>query len=254
MKNSIYVTVFLLLFITATIFPDNIRLAADMWMPYNGDGKTETGYMLDLAKTVFEGEGHQVAYEVVPWSRAVTQTREGTYDGIIGAYKTDAPDFIYPENEQGLAGQVFYVKKETNWRYGGINSLNDIRLAVILDYSYYPELDGYIKANKANESRIKISFGTQPLESNMNNLITGHVDAVVDNSYVLEYTINKLKIKDKLVSGGIGSKQEKMYIAFSPKNTKSATYAKMLSDGIDKLRKSGKLQNILDRYGLKDWK
>jgi len=45
-----------------------------------------------------------------------------------------------------------------------------------------------------------------------------------------------------------------VYIAFSPFFKQSKTYAKILSDGIIKYRKNGKLQKILNKYGLKDWK
>lgn len=41
-------------------FADTLTLKADFWMPYNGDGKTDTGYMLDIAKAIFESKGHKI--------------------------------------------------------------------------------------------------------------------------------------------------------------------------------------------------
>ena len=46
---------------------------------------------------------------------------------------------------------------------------------------------------------------------------------------------------------------EKIYIAFSPQKPESHKLAKILSEGMLKLRESGKLEEILNKYGLSDW-
>ena len=45
-----------------------------------------------------------------------------------------------------------------------------------------------------------------------------------------------------------------IYIAFSPKRADSQRYARMLSEGVVQLRRTGRLAVILSKYGLKDWK
>ncbi len=122
---------------------------------------------------------------------------------------------------------------------------------MIKDYTYYPELDAYIKANP---SRIVTAFGEEPLKDNLRLLLGGGVDVVIDSTAVLAYTVGKLGMNGKVVSVGTGGAPLKMYIAFSPANPKSKEYAKILSDGMDSLRKSGKLKAILAKYGLADWK
>lgn len=44
------------------------------------------------------------------------------------------------------------------------------------------------------------------------------------------------------------------YIACSPAKESSKVLMKLVDEGTDKLRQSGELQKILDKYGLKDWK
>jgi polar amino acid transport system substrate-binding protein len=244
---------FSMVFLASPLGADTITIAADNWMPYNGDGKTETGYMVDCAREIFAKAGHTIVYEVVPWSRAIEEARSGVYNGIIGAAEGDAPDFVFPAVELGFAGQGFLTRKSLAWKYDGIKSLAGIKLAVIQDYSYFPELDEYIKVNKNDKKRIDFGFGTNPLESNLKKLAEGQVDALVDNSYVLKYVVAKLKLQDKVSSGG-GVPPDRLYIAFSPANPKSKTYAKILSDGIEQLRRSGRLKEILAKYGLVDWK
>ena len=44
-----------------------------------------------------------------------------------------------------------------------------------------------------------------------------------------------------------------VYIAFSPANKKSAEYAAILDRGVERLRASGELDEIMAHYGLEDW-
>jgi len=66
---------------------------------------------------------------------------------------------------------------------------------------------------------------------------------------------------DKIEDAGIdpiSSKESldesKLYIAFSPKNPKSKEYAKLITDGIEQMRLSGELSQILAKYKLTDWR
>jgi polar amino acid transport system substrate-binding protein len=233
---------------------DTIKLAADSWMPYNGDGKTEIGYFLDVAKKVFGDAGHTLVFEAMPWARAIDSARKGTVNGIVGAVEDDAPDFIFPRNELAMVNTEFFVKKGNPWRFKGIESLKKIRLSVIKEYAYYGELDAYIKENQNSKDRLDIAFGDNPLEDNFQKLIGGRVDVIVDGGAVLKYTANSMKVTAEVESAGIGSPGSPTYIAFSPTLGTSRKYAELLSDGIDRLRKSGELKKILAAYGLTDWK
>ncbi len=45
-----------------------ITLAADIWCPYNCDSKDERpGFMVELAKEIFQKKGINVQYVIVPW-------------------------------------------------------------------------------------------------------------------------------------------------------------------------------------------
>ena len=116
----------------------------------SGDGKAETGLVVDIAKAVIEAKGHTVSYTVASWSRAIEDCRSGQYNAIIGATIEDAPDFVYPVEEQCQIRFAFFAKKGSPWKYRGIDSLKTIRLAVIQDYGYEQELLDYIKVYKSH--------------------------------------------------------------------------------------------------------
>jgi polar amino acid transport system substrate-binding protein len=256
MKNKpcSVIFLFLLLFCHSALFADQITIAADPWMPYTGAGKPAEGYLIDIARKVFRRHGHTVVYKVVPWSAALRNTRSGVFQGAAGAYKTDAPDFVFPENELGVSIHKCYVRKGDPWRFKGLSSLGGRRLGAISDYSYGDSLDGYIRDNRTNPKRIFLSNGDNALPLLIKMLLDKRIDEIIENSMVMDHGISEFKAWDKLQDAGTDGIAYNVYIGFSPKNPRSKRYAKLLSDGIADLRKTGELNDILRKYGLVDWR
>ncbi|THB80895.1 MAG: hypothetical protein D3926_04855 [Desulfobacteraceae bacterium] len=234
---------------------ETLTLVADEWPPFNGvPNSSQEGYIVDVARAVFEDQGIRVDYQVLPWRRAVEMTRDGMYNGVIGASKTDAPGFIFPEEELSRNFLSFYVRKGFPWRFTRPSDVEQVSLAVIAGYDYRQWLLGYIDSHRDNPDRIQVMTGNTPLERNLKKLINGRVDAVVDNEAVILNLAVKMGITHQIMAAGYGSEPSYIYIAFSPKKPQSGRYAKMLTHGVTQLRQSGKLAKILMTYGLKDWK
>lgn len=242
-----------LLFTGWLCFADTITIAADEWLPFTGNEKEQNGYMIEIAKKVFEKHGHTVQFKNVPWSRAVTEAEKGTYTAIAGAYVSDAPSFIFPTEEQGLGIDAFYTLNASTWRFASYESLSSIILGVIQDYSYGDEMDAYITKNEKTGKINKISGSDNLTHRLIQMLQQKRIDVFIENRNVCNYTMKLNKITDVKEVGACKT-SNKIFIAFTPKNAKTAAYAKILSDGMIELRKSGELKTILEKYGLKDWK
>ncbi|MBF0101697.1 MAG: transporter substrate-binding domain-containing protein [Desulfobacterales bacterium] len=258
MANFIRTTfIFIVLLFNFCVFngyAEVITLRADEWCPYNCQpNANQRGFMIELAEIVFKKAGHTIDYQIMPWARAIQDTRKGKVNAIVGAGKEDAPDFIFPENEQGQMISAFYVKKEESWRYNNMESLKDKILGVINDYSYNTEIDKYIKENKKNDKLIQVASGNDALTTNVKKLLAGRIHVLVEDRNVMAQYI-KTNSQDNAIQEAGTSGSDTLYFAFSPANTNSAAYAKLLSDGVVELRKSGELKIILEKYGLKDWK
>lgn len=125
-----------------------ISLIADEWPPFNiKPGSDREGYIVDIARKIFEAQGYTVVYTNQPWKRAVEMTRAGRYDGAIGASKTDAAGFIFPSEELARNKLAFYVKKGSGWQYKGPSSIAATTIGTIAGYDYRPWLLEYIEAN-----------------------------------------------------------------------------------------------------------
>jgi len=230
-----------------------ITICADYWHPFNGTaGSDAPGYIVEIAETIFKKAGYRVDYQTMPWERAIDMTRAGEFNAIVGAFKTDVPDFVFPDAEMGIAETVFLVRKETAWRYTGVDSLPLVKIGIAKGYGYGQRMDDYVRANADNSTRIEVLYGEDVVARNLHKLAMGRIDAVVDVRAVFEYTIAKEGMEGKFIEAGTIS-TDKVYIAFSPRQSDSKKYAEILSNGILELRSSGELERILFKYGCKDW-
>lgn len=256
MKKCIlfFISVMLMSFSTSYA-SEKIVIAGDSWCPFNCDEESSNkGYMVEIAQAVFSAKGYDVEYRVLPWVRALKLCRSGKIDGVIGAYKEDAPDFIFPEVELGMVGFSAFVRIDDSWEYKGINSLSSMVLGVISGYAYSDEVNGYIDANHKKMNKIQLMSGDSALENNIKKLEAGRIDVTIEADSVFWYTASQLGIKSKFKKAGLIIEPEQAYIAFSPALDSSSDFAKILSQGIVSLRASGQMQKILDKYGLSDWK
>lgn len=208
---------------------------------------------MEVAKEIFAKAGHTVEYKTMAWARALEECRKGAVAAVIGADAKEAPDFVFPNEAAAVIDNTFVVKKGNAWKYAGAASLDKLKLGAIQGYSYSGEVGDYIAANAKNATRVDMVGGDNALEMNLKKLAAGRVDVTVDAKPVLAYKLLKLNLADKVEYAG-SVDPSAIYIAFSPANPKSKEYAAILDKGIAEMRASGRLKQILDRYGVSDWK
>jgi len=164
--RKVLLGVFICAFLFGTLQADEITIASDDWLPFNGTpGSKNPGYMVEVAQKVFAERGHNIKYVSMPWARAIQKGREGVVNGIIGAYRGDAPDFIFPDNELGMIDNAMFVKKESKFTYKHVSSLQKESLACIIGYDYGEDINAYneqprSRAPRYQNSRSKLSCST----------------------------------------------------------------------------------------------
>ncbi|MBX7058585.1 MAG: transporter substrate-binding domain-containing protein [Leptospirales bacterium] len=233
-----------------------MSIRADLWCPFNCEAQgQQQGFMIDIAREAFALHGIQVDYALMNWARAIEETRDGKFSAIVGAYKSDAPDFIFPAEEIGRSRDIFMVQRGNRWRYRGPNSLAETKLGVVHEYGYGEEVDAYVEANRSNPDRIEVVYGDRGLDQNMRKLVLDRIGATVENETRMRYFLHRNPdIAAQVEAAGSPGVQQRTYIGFSPKRSDSAELAALLDDGIRQLRSSGRLARILEAYGLGDWK
>jgi len=232
-----------------------LTIRSDNWPPFNADPKdAKTGYMIEVLREIYGAAGDKVDYQLMSWDESLERVRKGEFNAVVGASVDDAPDFVFPKETFGINGNSIFVAAGSKWKYSGINSLETIRLGIIESYSYEDALDEYIKKN-VGSSRIVAVSGEDALPILITMLQQGKIDAIVEDTSVMIFSLVKSGVKPgTIVKAASLEEQIDLYVAFAPKLKSSQEYARRFDEGIVKLRKSGRLQAILARYGLKDWK
>jgi polar amino acid transport system substrate-binding protein len=229
---------------------DTISIRADSWFPMNGEpGSAKPGYMIELAEKIFSAAGHTVDYKLMPWERAVDSVRKGDFDCVVGAYKDDAPDFVYPQAVWGMDSTDFFKKADSSWTYTGLESLKGHKTGVLNGYAYGEEFDKFIVDNPTLFDGIGANNG---LENNIKKLQGGRIDIVVESPSVMGAKLKDMGVTGVVSAGTLGEATE-MYIACSPAKASSKDYVKLIDEGTSKLVASGEFAKILASYGMSDW-
>lgn len=235
--------------------PTKLVIASDLWCPYSCPpfGGKE-GFMVDVARAAFALRGVSIEYRIVPWTRAVNDARRLRVDGIIGAAKADAPDFIYPSEEQGVSGEILVYRTAENFSFTDTAALTAYKIGIIEGYTYGPEIQGYLNDNIDDPNRVYQATGNDATAKNLRLLMAKKLSLVLEDLNVAQQLIKENRFHRDLSVTHSVTAEEPIYIGFSPENPRSWVNAATLSDGMKKLRASGELAKILSRYGLKDWK
>lgn len=229
-----------------------ISIRSDDWCPFICDPASNTpGIMVEIARKAFSNPDYVIDVQVMEWSKALEETRQGHFTMVAGAYKTDAPDFVFPTEEQSFSRDCFYTQASSNWFYNGTKALENIKLATVEGYSYGDDVDTWIKANAA---AISPASGEAPLQDNLTKLSTGKADVLIESSAVMQWQLMQSSSPPKIRQAGCSGRGEELFIAISPKQTDAQALAQKLSKTTADMRASGELKKLLMKYGQYDWK
>ena len=228
----------------------SVVIAADPWCPHNCEaGSEHEGYMIDIAREAFGLSGINVEYVNMSWARALQQARDGYIDAVVGALPGDAPDFVFPDAATGYSTIALYTHPDNNWQYAGIDSLSQSKLLAINGYAYSPELDSYIEKYQDDPERVWVLSGPAPLSRSIELLHQQRSDVFPEDRYVMQWQLEQENNTESLRMAAV-IHESPIYVAFSPVGRDSAQLAALLSEGARALQSSGRVAEILTRYGL----
>jgi polar amino acid transport system substrate-binding protein len=231
---------------------ETIRLRADYWMPMNGEPDGERpGYVVEIARAVFEPAGDKVEYAKLAWDETLRACRAGEIEGAIGASRIEGEGMVLPKQTIGRSRVALWVRKDATWTYAKTKSLEAIKVGAIQSYSYWPDFDDYVKANAGGE-RLKLYTGDSPLPQAIRELRDGAIVAMPETMTVFIWNLRELGLQATDFRMAYVHEGDDFFIAFAPTDRGRALAARF-DQGLAKLRASGELGKIMQRYGLGDW-
>ncbi|MDR7335478.1 transporter substrate-binding domain-containing protein [Roseateles asaccharophilus] len=230
---------------------DEIVLASpSYWCPFScRAGAAQEGFTVDIVREIFGAAGHRVRLVNQNYSRALLDVRAGTYTATPSTFRSEAPDFVFPEQPISRNRYCVFTRRDSAWRYRGPASLDELDLVgVIRDYSYGAALDTAIKATPR---RFEVHTGDSLTERMLRRLKLGRMAAFIEEESLVAYTV---KLHPELAARSAGCEAPSYaYLALSPRHPQAQDYARTFSEGMLKLRRSGRLKAILAGYGLTEW-
>lgn len=245
----------MLLLLNVSVKAASLEVAADEWCPINCQpDATNPGYVVEVLKAVFAQD--DINYRVIPWKRAVLNVQKGLSAAAIGAGKdiTEREGLQVGQEPIGYIYDCLYVVSNSTVKYRGkADDLNSIkRLGIGLGYVYADGFKEWIDRPE-NAPKLFTASGDQPSVRNLRKLAAGSLDGMIEAGIVMDYQLLKTGLAQKVISAGCDT-PEPIYVAFGPKGSQGDVLVKRFDQGVTELRRSGKLAEILNKYGVKDWK
>ncbi len=225
-------------------------IRADSWCPYNCEPKSaQPGYMIEIIQQAAKAGGHTVDYATTPWSRALSEARDGQINGVVGMSSGDREGMLATE-KLGVDTTCFFVNAGDALKYSGPADLAKLQSVGVIQGYVYP--DEFMNWEKANAAKVQSVAGDNALELNIKKLAGKRIQAFIENETVVNYLRKSQPALKDVVSAGCMESTD-LFAGFGAKNPKSADIVKAINAKTAEMKKSGELKKLLDKYGAKAW-
>lgn len=234
-----------LLCLLATALPaqdkQRIVLASSDYVPHYGTELPRQGAVSEIVRRAFAYEGIDIEIAFMPFARALYDTQQGFYDGILAIWHT-------AEREQQLLySDAIYANQIVLFKRAGELQLTDDLNSVLQSDSTLGMVTGYAKSPLLLNSPLqKVSVATDDQVFRM--LALKRVDLIPADLQNGLYLLRQLpeplqQVRINWVTEPIEEKS--MHLAFPRQKAGSAELQLRFNRGLQQLRQSGELQQIL---------
>ncbi len=153
------------------------------------------GIDIELVAELFGRLELDYKIECVPWKRALFYIRSGKADVLLSGYKTaERKTFAsYPKVPIHLTVFSVFVRKGEGFAFNSVADLAGKRVSVPAGFSINAEFDS------AKESELFVSYETNTVASGFQMLMSGRVDAYVNERHVGLYALHEMGISNDVV-------------------------------------------------------
>ena len=159
-----------------------IQLATVQWEPYYGPELKNKGYISEITRTVFERAGYDVEIRFMPWKRAIHDTKNGYYDGLMGLYHTkERADWLAYSESIAAIRIVFFAEKGRDISYSSLTDLKPYKIGIEREFAYTKAFDSadFLKKEPVREGIL-----------NYRKLVKGRIDLVAASEKVFLHMVN----------------------------------------------------------------
>lgn len=231
----------------------SIVLGTTDWPPYVQDNPEHKGYAYEIVLAAFKAAGYDdVKIIFMSWEDAVKAADEGELDGIFPEYfsvKRNSTILYTHSFSDSPIG--FYKRINSNIQYPNAKpSKNVAKTLEKMEQYRFGVVKGYVNVSAFDRNKDLIKIYADSDADNLTNLYEGRVDLAFIDQYTAEYLIyHQLpsNYKDQLAFMNPPLAYKKLYVGISRKKDAYAEIAADFNMGLEKIKQSGLLEEIIDR-------
>lgn len=251
MKTWLLGCLLLLANVSSNADVEQIHIATDGgWLPYYNDvGASPPGFVTEIIEAIWPS----VRYSQVPYARAITMAEAGLVDAVIVVNIDQGRLLKAPESIAPYSISLLVPHEQAELAKQGADGWLQLRIG--LGRGYEPTSDqgafgAYARAVQGSERMVVLS-GSQIQSSAVRMIQAGRLDALLEGTEYLYYWRQQQGWEARYAIVEVGSSVPQ-YLGFYP-SKRGEQLRDVFSAGMQRLRRSGELQIILDRYGIQDW-
>lgn len=204
------------------------------------------GIWPNVMQTVFEdNENIQVESIVLPWKRCQIEVLKGNYDGAFMFTHTEERqrNYILLPSIHTLRIPYYYSKKHypKGFSWDDYSDLGNKIIGLQRGNNYYQD---FHQAWQTYQFSAQYALN---IEANLLKLVRGRIDLAWDSDRVVQFYLKKLNLENEIIQAtGLHTVHEaKQYIGLSKKG-KAIKYKNFIVDRLNKMKESGKLDEIIN--------
>lgn len=223
-----------------------LALSTMNWEPYYAEHLPDGGPVAEITKEAFRRVGYDVVIEFVPWIRALELSKNGEYDGLVGAFYSEERSHYFTYSEKLTeAAVVFVSRKGRRITYSSLDDLKPYRIGILRGAVLTQEFDTatYLMTEEVVEH-----------ELNIKKLMGDRVDLIVLGKFHLLQILNQ-KFPDWIDKIEIINPPLMINGLFNAISKQNPEHERIVSDfnrGLKEIQDDGMFGRIMKRHGISE--
>jgi polar amino acid transport system substrate-binding protein len=231
--------------------PKQFRAIAAPFPPFTDPDNDDLGLAWEVCRAALESQEYEVSIAFVPWARALLEAKDGHYDGLLPAYRTEEreTDFLYSEPLTSISIGLLKHRARIDIKYDNdLTHLKGLKIGVGRGYSTSKEFD---RADYLDKYEVTATHQILKM------LWLGRLDLAVGG---IEYSKHYLKtlsknpeyggIADDIVVVGSPLATRDIHLIISKKVKNAQQKLADLNQGLKKIIADGTYDRIVSKYSI----
>lgn len=134
----------LTLLLPLNAYSQTLNMVISESAPLKSESMPQKGQFSAVSAAIFERAGYQIDLTFLPYKKARTEARKGSYDGIIGDYYTkDRARNFHFTNAVYRIEKIFVQNKDRGISFLRMDELKRFKVASVADTAYTEDLRGF---------------------------------------------------------------------------------------------------------------